>query len=84
MLHYFHYYCISSNSFVIIGTLSPVFSENNVDLTKPLVTTCYLGHTATLLNMAAGLCGHHHTSLYHVIYISISLQLFTSFFVLET
>ena len=46
--------------------LVSVFRDFGVDLARPLVTTCYNGHAATLLALAAAVCGKTDTSVYYV------------------
>ncbi|XP_064602150.1 thiosulfate sulfurtransferase-like [Liolophura sinensis] len=48
-----------------VNQLRELFSWASVDLTKPLMTTCYVGYTACMVAMAAYLCGNTKVSVYY-------------------
>lgn len=50
-----------------------VFRVAGIDLKRPLVTTRYIGHTASLMALVACLCGKNDTPIY---YVSLHLEPF--------
>ncbi len=55
----------NSSHFIDRQKLSKLFEEVGVDLAKPLVTTCYIGHTACSLALAAAILGNFDTAVYY-------------------
>lgn len=54
-----------TNCFLPKDELKKVFRSAGVDLSKPLVTMCYNGNAASLLALAANVCGHEDVSVYY-------------------
>ncbi len=55
----------NTSKFVEKEKLSKLFEEVGVDLKKPLVTTCYIGHTACSMALVAAVLGKVDTSVYY-------------------
>ena len=51
---------------LLFSVVCTVFSDHRVDLTKPLITMCYNGHSATFLSFASALLGKLDTKVYYV------------------
>ena len=43
-----------------------MFEENGVNLQQPITSTCYIGHTACVLALAAAVCGKKDAAVYAV------------------
>lgn len=46
-----------------------VFEQNAVDLQSPVTATCYMGHTACTVALAAAVCGKDDVSVYAVRFV---------------
>ena len=47
-----------------------MFEESGVNLQQPITATCYIGHTACVLALAAAVCGKNDAAVYAVSVLS--------------